>query len=146
MLLFTFSYPAFLMANEDMGLATKRVQTAKAECTSLDSGEFDSTEQSIQLFDLTGDGKPEEIVDASQFSCSSAMTLWGGTGGTYLWVIVDNEEYEFLAHQWKVVEMGSNNVLLLGVHSSECSDSVGPCYRALVWQGEFRSIRAHKKV
>lgn len=141
-LLLAFGYPALVIAKDEMGLATQRVQTAKAECNRLDNGEFDATERAIALHDLTGDGKPEEIVDASQFSCSSAMTLWGGTGGTYLWVIVDNKEYEFLAHNWKVIEVGNNKILLLGVHFSECSDLVGPCYRALVWQDEFRTIRA----
>ena len=58
-----------------------------------------------------------------------------------MWVIVDDKAYEFLAHKWKVIDVDGQNVLLLAVHSSVCSDDIGPCYRALVWQGGFRSTR-----
>jgi hypothetical protein len=67
--------------------------------------------------------------------------LWGGTGGTYLWVIVDNQAHEFLAHSWQIVDADGQKVLLLAVHSSECSYSIGPCYRAFVWQDGFRTTR-----
>ena len=126
---------------ERLPLATEIVQKAKNECTKLDDGEFNATEQAITLHDLTGDGRPEEIIDASQFSCSTAASLWGGTGGTYLWLIVDGKTYEFLAHKWQVVDVDGQNVLLLAVHSSECSDTIGPCYRALVWDDGFRTTR-----
>ena len=128
--------------DEDLPLSTQIVQDARSECASFEGGAFDSTEQTILLKDLTGDGRPEEIVDASQFSCSTAASMWGGTGGTQLWVVVDGEKFEFLAHQWQVVEMKGKNILLLAVHSSQCSDTIGPCYRALVWdEGEFRTTR-----
>jgi hypothetical protein len=130
------------MASEYQATATAIMQKAENECASLDGGAFHSTEKTVTLHDLTGDGRPEEIVDASQFSCSSAASLWGGSGGTYLWVIVDGEAHEFLAHQWQVVDMYGNNVLLMAVHSSECSDTIGPCYRAVAWGDDgFRTIR-----
>ena len=128
-------------AGERLPLATEIVQNAKRDCNSFEKGVFHSTEQTITLHDFTGDGRPEEVVDASQFSCSSALTLWGGTGGTYLWVIVDNQAHEFLAHSWQIVDADGQKVLLLAVHSSECSYSIGPCYRAFVWQDGFRTTR-----
>ncbi len=140
LVLLCFSLAA--IASENEAAATAIFQKAISECKGLDEGEFDSTEKTTTLHDLTGDGRPEEIVDASQFSCSTAASLWGGSGGTYLWAIVDGKAYEFLAHRWKVVDMDGQNILLLAVHSSECSDEIGPCYRAVVWGGEgFRTIR-----
>jgi hypothetical protein len=134
------SLPAIASDNE--ATAKTIFQKAMSECKSFDGGEFHSTEKTTTLHDLTGDGRPEEIVDASQFSCSTAASLWGGSGGTYLWAIVNGKAYEFLAHRWKVVDMDGQNVLLLAVHSSECSDTIGPCYRAVVWGDEgFRTIR-----
>jgi hypothetical protein len=133
--------PALAVAGEPLPLATQIVQQAKQECNSLDNGSFHSTDKTITLHDITGDGRPEEFVDASQFSCSTALTLWGGTGGTFLWVIVDGRPFEFLAHKWRVVDFDGQQVLLLAVHSSQCSNDIGPCYRALVWQEGFRSIR-----
>ena len=126
---------------ERLPFATEIVQKAKNECTKLDDGKFNATDQAITLHDLTGDGRPEEIIDASQFPCSTAASLWGGTGGTYLWLIVDGKTYEFLAHKWQVVDVDGQNVLLLAVHSSECGDKIGSCYRALVWDDGFRTTR-----
>jgi hypothetical protein len=128
-------------ANESSSLANQILQKAKRDCNSFENGSFHSTEKAITLHDITGDGRPEEFVDASQFSCSTALTLWGGTGGTYLWVIVEGKTHEFLAHKWRLVDFDGQQVLLLAVHSSQCSDEIGPCYRALVWQEGFRSIR-----
>jgi hypothetical protein len=67
--------------------------------------------------------------------------LWGGSGGTYLWVVVDGKTREFLAHKWRVVDVDGQKVLLLAVHASECSDTIGPFYRALVWGNGFRTTR-----
>lgn len=129
-------------AGEQLPLATGLVQKAKQDCADFNGGEFKSTERTITLHDFTGDGRPEEVVDASQFSCSTAASLWGGSGGTLLWIIVDGKEHEFIAHRWRVVDVDNQKVLLLAVHSSECGDTVGPCYRALVWSNDgFRTTR-----
>ena len=139
--IFFLYFSSTVFGAESLSVAAKIVQKAKSECAALENGEFNATGQAITLLDLTGDGRSEEIVDASQFSCSTALTLWGGTGGTYLWVIVDKKAYEFLAHRWLVVDVDEQKVLLLAVHSSECSDTIGPCYRALVWDDGFRTTR-----
>ena len=133
--------PTLAAVGDELPLAAQIVQQAKQDCNGFDNGTFDSTEKTITLHDITGDGHPEEFVDASQLSCTTALTLWGGTGGTYLWVIVEGKTYEFLAHKWRLVDFDGQQVLLLAVHSSQCSDEIGPCYRALTWQDGFRSIR-----
>ncbi|RMA81214.1 hypothetical protein [Umboniibacter marinipuniceus] len=130
------------LADDTRSVTEELVLSAQQECESFENGEFDVTNQAIRYEDLTGDGQPEEIVDASEFSCSSSASMWGGSGGTYLWVVSGEKQYEFLAHLWKVIEIGGQKVLVLAVHSSECSDTVGPCYRALIWNdGEFRTTR-----
>ena len=129
------------IGGEHVSVSADIVEGAKRECASLEDGEFNATEQAITLHDFTGDGRPEEIVDASQFSCSTSASLWGGSGGTYLWVIVDGKKHEFLAQKWQVVDVDGQKVLLLAVHSSECSDTIGPCYRALVWSDGFRTTK-----
>ncbi|MGF1735375.1 hypothetical protein [Photobacterium satsumensis] len=131
----------FTFATDQPQNAITIVQNAKKECARFEDGEFHATEQAISLHDFTGDGQPEEIVDASQFSCSTSASMWGGSGGTFLWVVVDGKPYEFLANKWKTIDFDGQSVLLLAVHSSECSDTVGPCYRALVWSDGFRTTR-----
>jgi hypothetical protein len=126
---------------EHPALASEILQQAANQCAAFEDGKFQATAQAVTWHDLTGDGRPEVIVDASQFSCSTAASLWGGSGGTYLWAIVEGRAYGFLAHNWRVVDLGGQQVLLLAVHSSECGDTVGPCYRALVWRDGFRTTR-----
>ena len=139
--IFVLCFSSNALGAELVSTAPEIVQKAKSQCTELDDGKFNATEQAITFHDFTGNGLPEEIVDASQFSCSTAASLWGGSGGTYLWVIVDRKVYEFLAHKWRVADVDGQKVLLIAVHSSECSDTIGPCYRALVWDDGFRTTR-----
>ena len=129
------------VGGEYSGTAAELIETARTECARFEGGKFNATDQAITLHDFTGDGRPEEIVDASQFSCSTSASMWGGSGGTLLWVLVDEKKHEFLAHKWRVVDVDGQKLLLLAVHSSECSDTVGPCYRALVWGDGFRTTR-----
>lgn len=63
--------------------------------------------------DITGDGSPDEMAYSTAFSCSTVLTLWGGTGGNYLWTVINDGVYEFLAHQWKVVNCNNLNVCCL---------------------------------
>ena len=133
--------PSVSNADEHLTSALEIVQKAKQECNGFENGKFHATETAISLHDITGDGQLEEFVDGSKFSCSTALTLWGGTGGTHLWVVVAGKPYEFLAHRWQVTDIEGQRVLILAVHSSECSDTVGPCYRAYVWQDGFRTTR-----
>lgn len=135
-------HPCVTQASKLSTAATEIIQNARQKCNDLDNGEFYSTEKAIVLHDFAGDGKPEELIDAAQFSCSTAATLWGGSGGTYLWVVAPDKTYEFLAHKWRVIDVDGQSVLLLAVHSYQCSDKVGPCYRAYVWQNGFRTTRS----
>ena len=118
---------------------TEIIQKAKIECSDFEGGEVHVGQQAITYHDLTNDGQPEAIVDAAELSCSTAASLWGGSGGTYLWIIVEGQTYEYLAHKWRVVDVDGQQVLLLAVHFSACGESVGPCYRALVWNEGFRT-------
>ena len=117
------------------------IRKAEAHCAGFEGGRFHMEDSAVSSYDFTGDGLPEELVDASQFACSTAASMWGGSGGTMLWVVVDEKPFEFLAHRWRVVDVDGQSVLLLAVHSSECGDTIGPCYRALVWSDGFRTTR-----
>jgi hypothetical protein len=117
------------------------VRKAESQCAGFEGGQFHMEESAVSTYDFTGDGQPEAVVDASRFACSTAASMWGGTGGALLWVVVDGKAHEFLAHRWKVVDMDGQNVLLLAVHSSQCGDTPGPCYRALVWSDGFRTTQ-----
>ncbi len=137
--LILFIFSTSIASQEISSFSSKIIHKAEQDCSAFNSGEFSLTGGAVTLHDFTGDGKPEEVIDGSQFACSTALTLWGGTGGTLLWIIVENEIHEFLAHKWRVIDVDGQNVLLLAVHSSQCGDKIGPCYRAFVWDDGFRT-------
>ena len=132
--------PVFAAAGYSPAVA-EILRKAEAQCAGFEEGKFHMEDSAVSSFDFTGDGQPEEVVDAAQFACSTAASMWGGSGGTMLWVVVGGNPYEFLAHRWRVVDVEGQSVLLLAVHSSECGDTIGPCYRALVWSDGFRTTR-----
>jgi len=115
---------------------------ARAECSSFDNGVLETDpDNTITLVDLTGDGKPEEIVDGNKFSCPTALTLFCGTGGCAVSVIVDEKPFEFLSKGWKV-EKDTDGIPLFksAVHWSECNYK-SPCWETFKWDGaKFKSF------
>ena len=125
--------------------AEKIVAGAKASCAEQ-KGEFKVAKNAVTKLDLTGDNKPDEIVDFAKFTCSTAASLYGGAGGTELTVIVDGNPTQFLAHKWKVVDFDKTKVLLIAVHHSVCGDEeVAPCFTAYTWNGKGFSGAVHDK-
>ena len=133
------AFPA--MASEFSAAARTLIVKAENDCK-FEQGVFGVRPSAISRHDLNGDGKPDEIVDTAKFSCSTAASLWGGSGGTYLYGVVNGKSTEFLAHGWRLADVGGQKVLLLSVHHSECGGGTGSCYRAYVWSdGEFRTTK-----
>lgn len=118
------------------------IDKAQQDCRSFENGVFAMTDRAVSLVDLTGDGKAEKIIDARQFSCSSAASLFCGTGGCMLTVIAEGKPTEFLAKGWKVIQWDRQAILLLAVHGSACGGTnLRLCFKAVVWSEDgFRSL------
>ncbi len=118
------------------------IEAAEADCQGYQDGKLILTRKAWPTVDLTGDGRPEMIVNAGEFRCSTAATLWCGTGGCPITVIVDGEAHMLFGRGWKVVDWSNLRVLLLEVHGSECGGTnLRKCVRAVVWsEGAFRSV------
>jgi hypothetical protein len=115
---------------------------AAAMCTEQDNGVFSSA-GAVRSLDVTGDGQPETLVDELLFTCSTAASLYGGSGGSMIHVIVGDVQSDFLVQGYELLTWAGRTILLLAVHGSSCS-SIGadPCFEALVWNGErFLSVR-----
>lgn len=125
------------------GPADAILAQAAADCAGFDNGSFSATPEAVQEIDLTGDGLAEVVVDAGKFQCSSAASLYGGSGGTGLTVIVGDRTAEFLAEAWTVTEFAGRKVLLIWHNGVDCGGiGVDPCIEALVWGGErFMTVR-----
>jgi len=120
--------------------ANRVIEAAKKSCA-LQKGQFTAPEISTTNVDLNADGKPDEIIDESKFACSTSSSLYCGTGGCMLHLIVDGKDYKRLAKEWVMVELGTTKILIIGIHWSECNYK-NPCIRAVAWyEGRFRSLR-----
>jgi len=119
------------------------IAQARADCRSFENGTLTVAENAIVQADLTGDGRPEEIVDSREFTCSSAASLFCGTGGCTVTVVAEGVARTFLAKAWRIVDWGSQPILLLAVHGSDCGGTnLRRCFEAVVWsEGGFRSLR-----
>jgi hypothetical protein len=116
---------------------------AAAMCTEQDNGVF-SSEGAVRSLDVTGDGQPDTLVDELLFTCSTAASLYGGSGGSMIHVFVGDAQSEFLVQGYEILNWAGRTILLLAVHGTNCN-SIGadPCFEALVWNGErFLSVRA----
>ncbi|MBL8563661.1 MAG: hypothetical protein JNN06_15425 [Gemmobacter sp.] len=117
---------------------------ARADCAGFEKGEMVVMEGAVQELELTGAAPPEVLVDWSKFNCSTAASLWGGTGGQTMSLLTgDGLRQDWLVLGWQVVQFGQP-VLLLQLHGAECGGTGSqPCVEALVWGGEsFLSVRA----
>lgn len=135
-----FAFPVAPASASD--IADKIIAQSRGECRSFEGGVLELTKQAVTRADVSGDGQPDEIIDSSRFSCSSAASLFCGSGGCAVTIIVNDKPTEFLAKGWKIIKWDGQPILLLAVHGSECGGSnLRRCYRAVVWSdGKFQSV------
>ncbi|MEM9098629.1 MAG: hypothetical protein AAGC79_08890 [Pseudomonadota bacterium] len=112
----------------------KILRQLRAECAGWANGVLEMKPGSLTQVELTGDDAPEEIIDSSRFQCSSAASLYCGTGGCSIWVIAEGKATSLLVKDWQVVDHFGTPVLLSRIHGSECGgDNTRLCMRAYVW-------------
>ena len=118
------------------------IDEADQQCQAFEQGVFHTTDEVLVRIDLSGDDKPDALVDGHGFRCSSG-NLYCGTGGCPLTLLVDGTRTDLLAKNWRVVDWGGHPVLLLRVHGSGCGGTnLRTCMEAVVWsEGAFRSVR-----
>lgn len=123
------------------GIADDIVADARASCRDIHKGRFSMARGAIRRVDLTGDGKPETIVDSGRFRCSTAVgRFYCGSGGCLVTIIVKGRTFEFLTRGLKLAKRGKRHILLFAVHNRICGGQPAqPCYQARVWRnGAFR--------
>lgn len=117
---------------------------AAADCATFDKGVFSPGDKPVTEADLTGDGKPEQIVDMAGFECSTLASFYGGTGGAPIVVLADGKRWDWTALGFQVVQVEyAPPVLLMMVHGGACgATGSDACFDAVVWNGEtFLSVR-----
>ncbi|MGR3662497.1 MAG: META domain-containing protein [Paracoccaceae bacterium] len=117
---------------------------AENECKSFENGVLSfNPDLAVSEVDVTGNGEMDEIVDSSAFSCSSAASLFCGTGGCSLNVIAEGVTFDFLAKAWSVRAGTDKPELAIEIHWSEC-DYTSFCFEKFIWNGaSFDSLGAN---
>ena len=130
---------AMVMATEPLLAASPAAQMlvdrAAADCRDLDDGEFDlgNAVSQIELRSQFG-AVQAEMVDESAYACSSAASLFCGTGGCMLHVVVDGEVKSWQATGWRLIDWGPDRILLIGRDGGWCGGAGAEvCYEAIVW-------------
>lgn len=129
--------PLSALADPDTILA----DAAKA-CAGQDNGVF-AAEGAVRQIDMTGDGTEDTIVDEGLFTCTTAASLYAGSGGSMIHVFVNGAQSSFLVQGYETVRWADVLIVLLAVDGSSCNTiSANPCFEALTWvEDRFVSVR-----
>lgn len=120
-----------------------KIDAARAECANFDSGEFALEEGAVQRVDLDGDNADDWVVNEGRFACSTAASLYGGTGGAMSHFMIGSELNSIQNQGWTTTKFGPHTVLLARVHGSNC-DGINPtpCVVSSVWDEEAKVWRS----
>ncbi|MEP1199751.1 hypothetical protein [Tateyamaria sp.] len=125
---------AFAVSPEAQGL----IDRAAADCSSFENGEFNVGEAVSEIELGSQFGKVSaELIDESKYACSSAASLYCGSGGCMLNLIVDGTVTAWQATGWRLVDWGPDRILLIGRDGGWCGGAGAEvCYEALVWSND----------
>lgn len=115
--------------------AQQLIDSAAADCKSFENGEFDQGNAVTEIELRSQFGTiVAELVDESHYACSSAASLYCGTGGCMLNLIVDGKTMAWQATGWRLFDWGSDRILLIGRDGGWCGGAGAEvCYEALIW-------------
>lgn len=108
---------------------------ASDDCKSFENGLFDAGDAVVPI-ELTSQYGTigAEVVDTSKFACSSAASLFCGSGGCMLNLIVGDTTYAWQATGWRLIDWGPDRILLIGRDGGWCGGAGAEvCYEAVVW-------------
>ena len=115
----------------------EKVNQAQQACSDFENGEFALELGAVVRVDLDGDLRPDWALNEVFFACSSALSLYCGTGGCMSHFFVGDVISSILNQRWDVVDLGPNRVLLTDVHGSQCGGiDPTPCVTASAWDAE----------
>ncbi|MDX1704785.1 MAG: hypothetical protein R3235_10885 [Altererythrobacter ishigakiensis] len=120
-----------------------KIVIAKEACAAFDQGEFALEWGAIERVDLDGDLYADWVLNERAFACSTAASLYGGTGGSMSHFLVGNELNSLLNQGWDVISVGRYRVVIADVHGSQCGGiNPTPCVTSSVWDSEVKEWRS----
>ena len=120
----------------------EKVETARQACAEFDNGAFYLEWGAVERVDLDGDLHYDWVLNERGFSCSTAASLYCGTGGCMSHFLLENVTHSLLNQGWGLANLGPNRVLLVDVHGSQCGGiNPTPCVTASTWDREEKQWR-----
>lgn len=121
----------------------EKVQAAQQACSEFENGQFSFEFGAVHRVDLDGDYYLDWVLDEVGFACSSAVSLYCGTGGCMSHFLVGYRVSSLLNRGWEMANIGRDRVLLADVHGSQCGGiNPTPCVVASVWDTEEKVWRS----
>ncbi len=106
---------------------------AEADCAALGDGVFTADDAVIEV-DLDGADPSDRLVDTSRFSCSSAASLYCGSGGCTLHAVIGGQRWSFQAEGWRMIDWDGVPVLLIARDGGWCGGAGAQlCFEAVNW-------------
>ena len=121
----------------------EKVEAAKQACSDFENGQFSLEFGAVQRVDLGGDIDRDWVLDEAGFACSSAVSLYCGTGGCMSHFLVEDRMFSLLNQGWDMANIGPFRVLLADVHGTQCGGiNPTPCIVASAWDSEEKVWRS----
>lgn len=121
----------------------EKVQAAQQACSEFENGQFALEFGAVHRVDLDGDYYLDWVLDEVGFACSSAVSLYCGTGGCLSHFLVGDRVSSLLNRGWEMANIGRDHVLLADVHGSQCGAiNPTPCIVASAWDTEEKVWRS----
>ncbi|WP_413717960.1 hypothetical protein [Silicimonas sp. MF1-12-2] len=115
----------------------ERVEAAQQACSGMENGQFALEFGAVHRVDLDGDIHRDWVLDEAGFACSSAVSLYCGTGGCVSHFLIEDRMFSLLNQGWDMANIGPFRVLLADVHGSQCGGiNPTPCVVASVWDSD----------
>ncbi len=121
----------------------EKVEAAQQACSDFENGQFALEFGAVHRVDLDGDYYLDWVLDEVGFACSSAVSLYCGTGGCMSHFLVGDRMSSLLNRAWEMTNIGRDRVLLADVHGSQCGGiNPTPCIVASAWDAEEKVWRS----
>lgn len=121
----------------------EKVEAAQQACSDFENGQFALEFGAVHRVDLDGDYYLDWVLDEVGFACSSAVSLYCGTGGCLSHFLVGDRVSSLLNQGWDMANIGPFRVLLADVHGSQCGGiNPTPCIVASAWDPEDKVWRS----